>query len=249
MLKHENGEFKKKTALITGAGSGIGREVAFQFQKLGCKLILMDKNLYEIKKEIPNIKDHLFIEIDLIDQDLIFYAFKQIENSIGKINFAFNGAGIGGVFANIEDYPIDDWINVMNINTNAVFLCMKYEIPLIKKAGGGSIVNCASLFSIIGCASDSAYVASKHAVIGLTKSAALEYSTSGIRINAISPGFTNTSMTSNYSNDKKEVIENKHATKRFATTKEIANGVIWLCSQQSSFVCGHNLVIDGGYTI
>ena len=119
----------------------------------------------------------------------------------------------------------------------------------MRNAGGGSIVNCASLLADVGFANDSAYVASKHAVIGLTKSAAMEYATSNIRINAVSPGFVNTPMTKNYSTEKRNQIASMHPMNRFAEPNEIANAVIWLCSADSSFVCGHNLKVDGGYTI
>jgi NAD(P)-dependent dehydrogenase (short-subunit alcohol dehydrogenase family) len=239
----------RSVAVVTGAGSGIGKEVAKRFEKLGCRLVLIDKDLKEIRRELSGCHDHSFFEINVSHQESVYAAFKQVEKQNGRIDYAFNGAGIGGVFASVENYPVEEWHKVIDVNLNAVFLCMKYEISLMLKSGGGSIVNCASLLSTVGYANDSAYVASKHAVIGLTKSAALEYAELGIRINAVSPGFTHTAMTNNYPGDIRKAIEDRHAMKRFANTSEIADAVLWLSSPQASFVCGHNLIVDGGYTI
>lgn len=137
----------------------------------------------------------------------------------------------------------------MDVNLKAMFVCMKHEINLMLNVNDAAIVNCSSLFSKVAYTNDSAYVTSKYAVIGLTKCAALENAQKGIRINAISLGFTETRMTANYDPEKRHRLESLHALNRFASTKEIVEGVIWLCSKKSSFVCGHNLIIDGGYTL
>ena len=240
--------FNHKTVLITGAGSGIGKVAAERFFEFGSKLILIDADLSFLKETELDNEDNLLLEIDLTDSKKLHEAFHLVAIRYETIHCAFNGAGIGGEFNAVENYSLDNWNKVMAVNLTAVFECMKYEIPLMLK-NGGSIVNCGSLLSEVGYANDSAYVASKHAVVGLSKSAALEYASKGVRINVVSPGFTETPMTGSYDSNKKSEIENKHALQRFANPNEIVDAIVWLCSDQSTFVCGHNLIVDGGYTI
>lgn len=245
--------FHNKVALVTGASSGIGKATAIQFADRGAKVALLDVDPVAgdvlAREIIANKGSAMYIRCDVSNENDVRNAMSEILSHFGRLDYAYNNAGIGGEFAKVQDYPTDDWDKVMAINLKGVFLCMKYEIPLILKQGKGSIVNCASLLSTVASENDSAYVASKHGVLGLTKNAALEYASTGLRINAISPGFTRTPMVDKGDENKLKIIASKHPIGRLAHPEEIADGVIWLCSDQSSFTVGLNLLIDGGYTI
>jgi NAD(P)-dependent dehydrogenase (short-subunit alcohol dehydrogenase family) len=246
-------EMKDKVAIVTGASSGIGKATALKFAERGATVALLDVNPIAGNILVRQILDAegsaIFIHCDVSIEADVQKAVADISSYFGRLDYAYNNAGIGGEFAKVQDYPTDDWDKVMAINLRGVFLCMKYEIPLILKHGKGAIVNCASVLSTVASENDSAYVTSKHGVLGLTKNAALEYASTGLRINAISPGFTRTPMVDKGDENKLKAIAVKHPIGRLATPEEIADGVIWLCSDQSSFSVGLNLVIDGGYTI
>jgi len=246
-------QFQNKVALITGASSGIGRATALKFSDLGAKIALLDVSASAGNELAEQIKGRggfpAFVPCDVRDEQNVKEAVEKVMSVFGRLDYAYNNAGIGGEFARVEDYPTDDWDKVMSVNLRGVFLCMKYEIPQILKHGRGAIVNCASLLSTVAYENDSAYVASKFGVLGLTKNAALEYAASGLRINAISPGFTRTPMVDKGDEEKLKRIASKHPIGRLATPEEIAEGVVWLCSDNSGFAIGLNLLLDGGYTI
>lgn len=243
--------FKNKVCMITGGCSGIGLAVAKKFGKQGAKLVIVDKNknasvisgLKTAKQEV------LFINADVTNEKEVKAAIKKIDSVYGALDYAYNNAGVGGEFAKVEDYPLSDWNKVIAINLTGVFLCMKYQIPLMLKSKTAAIVNCASLLSIVAYENDSAYVASKFGVLGLTKNAALEYAATGLRINSISPGFTRTPMIDKGDEKKLSNIASKHPIGRIALPEEIAEGVLWLCSTSASYAVGLNLLIDGGYTL
>ena len=245
--------FRDKVAIVTGGASGIGKATVLKFIAEGAKVAILDLDNNQAVQFTQEIRkkggDAIFIECDVSDENSVKHAIEKVIGSFGRLDYAYNNAGIGGEFAKVEDYPTDDWDKVMAINLRGVFLCMKYEIPHILKQEKGAIVNCASLLSTVASANDSAYVASKFAVLGLTKNAALEYASTGLRINAVSPGFTRTPMVDKGDEDKLKRIAELHPIGRLADPEEIAEAVIWLCSDKSSFAVGLNLLVDGGYTI
>jgi NAD(P)-dependent dehydrogenase (short-subunit alcohol dehydrogenase family) len=245
--------FENKVIIVTGGGSGIGKATSLAFAERGARVAIADVNEKASLITVSDIQNKraeaIFVKTNVADEGDVQNMIHTVVNTFGQLNFAFNSAGIGGSFDLIQDYSTADWQKVFAINVTGMFLCMKHEIAAILKTGGGAIVNCASLLSQVAYSGDSAYVASKHAVVGLTRTAGIEYASKGIRINAVSPGFTETPMTGGYEPTKKKMIEEMHATKRFARPEEIAAAVLWLCSPEASFVIGHNLLIDGGYTI
>lgn len=245
--------FSGKVALVTGGASGIGKATVLKFISEGASVAILDLDLTEGVQLTETIRRNggnaIFVFCDVGDEESVKTAIEKVMHVYDRIDYAYNNAGIGGDFAKLQYYPTDDWDKVMNINLKGVFLCMKYEIPYILKQGKGAIVNCASLLSTVASENDSAYVASKFAVLGLTKNAALEYAKTGLRINAVSPGFTRTPMVDKGDEEKLKRIADLHPIGRLAFPEEIAEAVIWLCSDKASFAIGHNLIIDGGYTI
>jgi len=245
--------FKNKIALITGGCSGIGKATALKFASHCARIIILDANEEKGCKTIQEITtaggEGSFYRCDVSKENEVKAVMADIKEKFGYIDYAYNNAGIGGEFARVADYPVDDWHKVIAINLTGVFLCMKYEIPLLTIKGASAMVNCASLLSTVAYENDSAYVASKFGVLGLTKNAALEYSKSGLRINAISPGFTRTPMIDKGDETKLGLIAAKHPIGRLASPEEMAEGVLWLCSEAASFAIGLNLVLDGGYTL
>ncbi len=246
-------DFQDKVALITGGCSGIGLASAKRFAECGSRIALLDKEISLTKNSEDllnaNGSNLLTISGDVSSEEDIENAINLIVRKFGRLDFAFNSAGVGGDFALVENYPTSDWDSVMNVNLKGTFLSMKHEIPAILKSGGGAIVNCASVLSTVASENDSAYVASKFAVLGLTKNAALEYASTSLRINSISPGFTRTPMIDKGDEQKLERIASKHPIGRLGKPEEIANGVMWLCSDQATFAVGLNLLLDGGYTL
>jgi NAD(P)-dependent dehydrogenase (short-subunit alcohol dehydrogenase family) len=243
----------QKTAIITGGSSGIGKAVALKFAAQGVAVAIFDMNPGKDETVVDTINKQngkaIFKQCDVSNEEQVKNCINEIAEHYGRIDYAYNNAGIGGEFAKLHNYPTDDWDKVMTINLKGVFLCMKYEIPHILKQEKGAIVNCASLLSTVAYENDSAYVASKFGVLGLTKTAAVEYAKTGLRINAISPGFTRTPMIDKGDEEKLNKIAAKHPIGRLATPDEIAEGVMWLCSDKASFAIGLNLVLDGGYTV
>jgi NAD(P)-dependent dehydrogenase (short-subunit alcohol dehydrogenase family) len=245
--------FNGKVAIVTGGVSGIGKATVLKFVAEGASVAILDLDEKAGAQFVKHIKEGggeaLFVRCDVSDEESVKNAIGKVINTYDRLDYAYNNAGIGGEFAKVEKYPTDDWDKVMAINLRGVFLCMKYEIPHILKQSRGAIVNCASLLSMVASENDSAYVASKFAVLGLTKNAALEYAATGLRINAVSPGFTRTPMVDKGNEEKLKRIAALHPIGRLANPEEIADAVIWLCSEKSSFAVGLNLIVDGGYTI
>ncbi|MEO6981166.1 MAG: SDR family oxidoreductase [Mucilaginibacter sp.] len=244
---------KDKVAVVTGGASGIGEATVWKFIEAGAAVGILDINDAAANQLVAEIESKggaaKYVHCDMLSEGSIKTSTDEIAATFGRLDYAYNNAGIGGDFAKIQDYPTDNWDTVMAVNLRAVFLCMKYQIPHILKQQKGAIVNCASVLSTVAFMNDSAYVASKFGVLGLTKNAALEYATTGLRINSISPGFTLTPMIKNAGEEKLNYIAKKHPIERLATPEEMAQGVMWLCSDGASFAIGLNLLLDGGYTL
>jgi NAD(P)-dependent dehydrogenase (short-subunit alcohol dehydrogenase family) len=246
---------KDKVVIITGGSSGIGQATALAFAQKGVKVVVADILVEAGKGTVKMIKESggeaMFIETDVTKAGDVEAMVLQAVETYGRLDYAFNNAGIEGVQTPTADFPEDIWKKVININLVGVWQCMRHEIPQMLKRDGGVIINNASILGLVGFANASAYVASKHAVLGLTKTAAIEYATKGIRINAVCPAFIETPMlergglTTNP--EVYEMLAGLHPMKRLGKPQEVAAAVVWLCSEEASFITGHTMLIDGGY--
>ena len=250
-------DFIGKTVLITGGASGIGKKTAFCFSKHGANVIFADYNEELGKQTEIDLKNAgaqvEFIKCDVTKEKEIDALFDFIKNKSDRLDFAFNNAGVASNAGKLtHEYPADEFKRIIDINITGVWNCMKREIEIMLEQGGGAIVNAASILGLVGMPTAISYVASKHAVIGMTKTAALEYATKGIRVNAVCPGYIDTPMLEK--NDIKEGtriyerLRKMHAMRRLGKAEEIAQAVLFLCSDKSSFMTGQELVIDGGFT-
>jgi NAD(P)-dependent dehydrogenase (short-subunit alcohol dehydrogenase family) len=252
----DNGDFGGKVAFVTGAGSGIGRATALAFAAAGASVIAADRNPNDNNDTVELITSSdgnaIATTCDVTNSDDIQAALQQGIDRFGRLDIAFNNAGVELRATPAADISEDDWDRVLNINLRGVFLCMKYEIPLLLQHGGGTIVNTSSGAGVKGFPGGAAYGASKFGVIGLTKSAALDYAADNIRINAICPGIIDTNMMDRFTGGteagRAEVIA-QEPIGRMGHPDEIAAAVLWLSSPAAAFTIGHALVIDGGQTI
>ncbi|MFP4416821.1 MAG: glucose 1-dehydrogenase [Chitinivibrionales bacterium] len=241
-----------KTALVTGGASGIGASTASLLLREGAQVCITDVNDIgdqELLHMVSERPDHsLFIRSDVTDSSQMQKLVHETIDAFGTLDYAFNNAGIEGKQVPTAEYPEDDWDRVISINLKGVWLCMRHQIAYMVKKGYGSIVNCSSVAGLSGFVNLSAYTASKHAIIGLTKSAALEYAKSGIRINAVCPGVIRTAMVDRVIGDdpqREKMYTDMEPIGRMGAPREIAEAVLWLFSDDSSFVTGHPLVVDG----
>jgi NAD(P)-dependent dehydrogenase (short-subunit alcohol dehydrogenase family) len=248
-------KFKNKVVLITGAANGLGKAVAELMGHNGALVVMLDHNasegiaaMNELKSKGMNV---CFFNCNVADESEVKKVMSQIEIEFGGIDIAINNAGIGGDLAPTHLYPTDTFDHVMAVNTKGVFLCMKYQLEvMINKKIAGCILNVSSAAGLCGMANNIAYTASKHAVIGLTKAAALEYAKHNIRINAICPSFTMTNMVDDLFNKigvGKEILKNNIPMKRFAEPDEIAEVMAFLCSDKNTFMTGAAVPVDGGF--
>lgn len=243
-----------KVVLVTGAGSGIGRATALTCVREGAKVVAADVEVAGGEATVAQIKqaggDATFVQADVSLAAAVEALMAQAVATYGRIDCAHNNAGIEGALAMTAEYPEDDWDRVIAVNLKGVWLCMKYELPQMLRQGGGAIVNTSSLAGLVGARRMSAYVASKHGVAGLTKTVALEYAKSGIRINAVCPGIIRTPMVERAFLSRHADLEGRLASAepigRLGTPEEVAEAVVWLCSDAASFVTGHTLTVDGG---
>jgi len=248
------GRVEGKVALVTGGASGIGRATALTFAREGAKLVIADMNTDGGQQTVHMITEQggeaTFVRTDVSKAVEVQALISQAVETYGRLDCAHNNAGIsGGGRALTAEYAEDTWQQVIAVNLTGVWFCMKYEIPQILHQGGGTIVNTASTAGLTGSRGISAYVASKHGVVGLTKTAALEYAQQGIRVNCVCPGAIQTPMTERAWSDperRAQVIASEPVG-RIGSPEEIAEAVVWLCSNAASFVTGHAMSVDGGY--
>ena len=239
-------EFEGKTAIITGGANGIGKAAAILFAHEGAKIALADTNEKEGKQVVKQITDNggeaFFMKTDVSSSLQVRSMVEETVNKYGKLDIAFNNAGIGSKNVPTAEKSEDEWEKVLSVNLTGVFLCMKYEIPHMLKQGKGVIVNTSSVAGVSPLSLSAAYTASKYGVVGLSKSTALAYRKSGIRVNVVCPGFIRTQLTKGLDSilDPEEL---------FGEPIDIAKSVLWLCSDESRFITGHALVVDGGYTL
>ena len=243
----------QKVAIITGGSSGIGRATAVALAKQGVKIAIAARRAKEGEETVRLVKeagsDGVFVKTDVANEDDVRSLVEKTAKTYGRLDYAFNNAGIEETMTPLVDQTSDIFNQIMNVNVKGVWLGMKYEIPQMIRNGGGAIVNMSSGAGVIGIPQMAIYVASKHAVLGLTKSAALEYAKSGIRINAIAPGGVETDMLERTAEENKQFVEtlkSMHPIGRIGDPEEIANAVVWLLSDKASFVLGHTLLVDGG---
>lgn len=246
-----------KVALITGAAQGIGFASAKAFAEAGATVVLADMDREALERAVNSLltagHQAMGIICDVSKDEQVREMVEETVRMYGRLDAAYNNAAVQNILADAADQDIEDFEKVININLRGVWSCMKYELQHMRKQGSGAIVNCSSIGGILGGAQRGTYHAAKHGVIGLTKSAALEYAPMGIRINSICPGIIHTPMVDKMmEGGQQDVLDAMIATvpaKRLGKPEEIAETVLWLCSDAASFVVGHTLVVDGGYSI
>lgn len=251
-----NRQFESKVALVTGATSGIGRATAIAFGGQGARVVLAGRREKEGQEVVALVKkaggEAAFIKTNVTSETEVAALVAELMSTYGRLDVAFNNAGVEDQPASIHEQTVENYHRVTNANVLGVFLSLKHEIAAMLKNGGGAIVNNSSVAGLIGFPGAAIYVASKHAVIGLTKSAALEYATQGIRVNAVSPGGVDTPMFDRFTGgagaELHREIAAMHPVGRTGQPEEIAEAVLWLCSEKASFVTGQSLAVDGGWT-
>src|SRR4051812_46323134 len=250
-------KFEGRVAFVTGGGSGIGRTTALAFARAGASVAVADIG-EQANQETARLIEQaggraLAVRCDVTRGDAVKAALEKTAETFGRLDFAFNNAGIEPKKpAPTADYDEEEWNRIIDVDLRGVFLCMKHEIPLILQSGGGAIVNTSSGAGVIGIKGSPAYTAAKHAVIGLTKAAALDYAAQNIRINAVCPGYIDTPMMTRFTGGTAEgraKVISEEPIGRMGSPEEIADAVLWLCSEGAGFVVGSAIVIDGGQTI
>jgi NAD(P)-dependent dehydrogenase (short-subunit alcohol dehydrogenase family) len=244
---------EQKVAIVTGAASGIGRHCAIKYAQQGHKVVVSDIDIEGGEETVQQINKNggeaIFVKTNVADPQECKTLVEKSIATFGRLDYACNNAGISGEENQTADYSLENWQKTLDINLSGVFYCMKYEIPAMLEAGQGAIVNMTSILGQVGFATAPAYVAAKHGVVGLTKTAALEYSQNGIRINAVGPGFIQTPMISDLEENEetRQMLVSLHPIGRLGKPEEVAELVVWLCSDQASFISGSYYPIDGGY--
>ncbi|HYV55150.1 MAG TPA: SDR family oxidoreductase [Chitinophagaceae bacterium] len=243
--------FENKVVIVTGGGSGIGQATAILYAQGGAKVIVSDIDEKGGQETVASIKkaggDASFVKTDVSNPEDCEALVKTTIRIYGRLDMAFNNAGIGGEMNPIADMSVEGWLKVINVNLNSVFYCMKYELPEMLKQGHGSIVNMSSILGQVAFGNSAAYVAAKHGVVGISRNAAVEYAKQGIRVNAVGPAFINTPLLSALDQKMKDALVTMHPIGRLGEAKEVAELVVWLSSDKASFVTGNYYAVDGGY--
>ena len=242
-----------KVAFITGGASGIGQASALKLAAQGVKICVTDLNEDGLKDTVAQVEaaggEAIYVVVNVVKADEMQAAVQQTVDAFGGLDIGLNNAGVGGSMVAVDALDEGSWDTTIDVNLKGVWLGMKYEIPEMLKRGGGSVINVASLAGLVGFRFNAVYAASKHGVIGLTKSVALEFATRGIRVNAICPGFTETPMVTNMVElipRMGEATQRSSPMRRLGHVNEIADAVVYLAGDTSSFVNGHALTLDGG---
>ena len=248
-------ELKDKVVLITGATSGIGRVTAIAFARSGAKVVLSGRRQVEGDTVVREIQSEggiaSFLRTDVTDESQVAALVDYTIRTHGRLDVAFNNAGTEGELGPIPGFRTENYRQTFDINVLGTFLSLKHEVPAMVKGGGGSIINVGSIAGLIGLAGASVYSASKHAVLGITKSVALEVARQGIRVNAVSPAAIDTGMLDRFTGNnaqQKEAFGGMHPIGRYGQPQEIADAVLFLASSRSSFMTGQSLTVDGGFT-
>lgn len=251
-----NISFENKVALVTGAGSGLGLATAKIFAEAGAAVVLADTNEKAVRSAAGELsaRGHktLAITCNVADDAQVEAMVEQTVAAFGRLDAAYNNAGVQNIIAEAAEASREDFDRVMGVNLRGVWSCMKFELRQMLRQGSGAIVNCSSIGGLVGGAKRGTYQASKHGVLGLTKSAALDYAARGIRINAVCPGIIHTAMLDKMMETQTDALNamlKDVPIGRLGRPEEIANAVLWLCSPAASFMIGHALAVDGGYTI
>jgi NAD(P)-dependent dehydrogenase (short-subunit alcohol dehydrogenase family) len=245
-------DFEDRVALVTGGGSGIGAAVAAMLAARGAEVVVSDVDIEAARRTSARIADAggaaRAVQLDVTRAEQVEQVLADIGARHGGLDLAVNSAGISLAVGPTDSYPLADWHRVIDINLNGLFYCLRFELAQMLRLSKGAIVNLASIAGVNGIAGVPAYVASKHAVVGLTKSCALEYATQGIRINAVAPGYVDTPLLAGRSPDTLQRIADMHPMARMAQADEIAEVVCFLLSGRASFVTGSVHLVDGGYS-
>lgn len=249
-------DFSGRVALVTGAASGMGLSTARAFAEAGASVVLAGHHGEALQAAADRLaragRKALAVACDVTNEEQVRAMVERTVAEFGRLDFAYNNAGVQSVAKETADLDLAEFDRVVGVNLRGLWMCMKYELEQMRKAGGGAIVNCSSLGGLVGIAGRGPYHAAKHGVLGLTKSSALEYAARGIRINAVCPGIIDTPMVASMKEGEAQAmgeLMREVPIERLGTPEEIAAAVLWLCSPASSFVIGHGLVVDGGYTI
>ena len=245
---------KGKVVLVTGATAGIGQATAIAFADQGAKVVVAGRRQPEGEETVAQIEQAggqaIFVATDVSDEAAVSHLVQTTVETFGHLDYAINNAGYNGTRTSLVETPRAEWDKVISTNLTGTWLCMKYELKQMMTQGSGAIVNMSSILGLWGSPNGNAYIATKHAILGLTKTAALEYAHANIRVNALAPGGVRTAMLErSFGNDEEAMTAfgQIHPLGRLGTSEEMAQAIIWLCSDEAAFITGHTLVVDGGF--